>query len=86
MDSWGQPSAAWSEVATVWADIRHLSGSEAIKADAPVSSVKASIRIRARAGIDAGMRVVHGAEIYDIEAVLPGQTKEHVDLACVRTS
>lgn len=83
-DEIGQPIPAdWVDVVTVWADIRHQSGMEAVKADAPVSVVKASIRIRYREGINAGMRVLHGSTAYNITAVLPDVAKkEHVDLVC----
>lgn len=83
VDALGQPVETWSDVATVWANIRHPSGLSAIKADADVSIVKASIRIRYRTDIDAGMRVVHGARIYDIQAVLPDESeRQTVDLVC----
>jgi SPP1 family predicted phage head-tail adaptor len=82
-DEIGQPAQTWSDVATVWADIRHKSGSEAIKADQVTSTVQASIRIRYRTGINAGMRAVHGATVYDIKSVLPDErSREHVDLVC----
>ena len=81
VDELGQPIPGWTDVATVWASIRHLSGVESIKADAAVSTVKASIRIRWRTGLNAGMRVVHGAQVYSIEAVLPDAGgREFVDL------
>jgi SPP1 family predicted phage head-tail adaptor len=82
-DEIGQPVQTWSDVATVWADIRHLSGLEVVKADSPASVVKASIRIRYRTGINAGMRVLHGATAYNITAVLPDEAKkQYTDLAC----
>lgn len=75
---------AWENMTTkpIWANVKHLSGSESIKADADVSVVKASVRIRWRVGITAGMRVVYAGTVYDIEAVLPGATRQHIDLAC----
>lgn len=80
-DELGQPIPGWTDVALVWASIRHLSGVEAIKADATVSTVKASIRIRYRTGMNAGMRVVHGLRVYNVEAVLPDVGgREFVDL------
>lgn len=83
VDELGQPVESWSDLATVWASIRHLSGVEAIKADAVTSTVKASIRIRYRTGLNAGMRVVHGAQVYSIEAVMPDVGgREFVDLVC----
>lgn len=84
-DEWGTPipgPGAWTELAKVWADVKHASGLGAIKADADVSIVRASIRIRRRTEVDAGMRVLFGAAVYDIEAVLPGRTREYLDLAC----
>ena len=84
-DQWGTlvpGSEAWADVAKVWADVKHKSGLGTIKADAEVSIVRASIRIRRRAGLDAGMRVLFGSAVYNIEAVLPGPTREYVDLVC----
>lgn len=80
-DELGQPIPGWTDVATVWADIRMKSGLEAIKAGATVSVVQASIRVRYRAGITAGMRVVHNLQAFNITAVLPDVGgREYVDL------
>ena len=56
---------------------------EAIKADAQISTVRASIRVRYRSGLAAGMRVVHGSTAYAVRAVLPDEAdRQAVDLAC----
>jgi len=82
-DAAGQPAGTWQAVATVWADVRHLSGLETIKAGAESSAVKASIRIRNRSGLNAGMRVVHGGSIYNIKAVPPYvASRPFLDLVC----
>lgn len=82
-DELGQPIPGWTDVATVWGDIRMKSGLESIKAGAPVSVVAASIRIRYRAGVNAGMRVVHNLVAYDIKAVMPDVSgRVFLDLAC----
>lgn len=82
-DAAGQPATGWVDVATVWADVRHASGLETIKADAQTAMRKASIRIRYRAGMDPAMRVVHDGDVYEIKAVLPDRTgRAHIDLAC----
>jgi SPP1 family predicted phage head-tail adaptor len=82
-DGAGQPVANWTELAKVWADIKHPSGAEAIAADKVVSVVKASIKVRKRADVTAAMRVVHGATIYAIKAVLPDErSRQHMFLAC----
>ena len=83
VDDVGQRADSWSTVATVWADVRHKTGLEAIKAGSDVSTVSVSIRIRYRADIAAGMRVSHRSAVYDIEAVLPDARREFVDLACI---
>lgn len=87
-DELGQPLPDdWVPLATVWADIRHKSGLEAIKAGAPVSTVQASIRIRYRSDVTAGMRVVHNLVPYDIKAVMEDVAgREFVDLACEAVS
>ena len=87
-DASGQPDpSAWTDfLVDVRANILVQTGAEANRADAPVSTVKASIRIRysiGRLAITAGMRVVHGSTVWDILAVLPDQRgRQHIDLAC----
>lgn len=79
----GQPINTWEVVATVWASVRHASGLETIKADALTSVVKASIRIRFREDVSAGMRVALAGVFYDIRAVLPDLVgRQYVDLVC----
>ncbi|MEM5384142.1 phage head closure protein [Paraburkholderia phymatum] len=82
-DSEGQPESVWSDVATVWASIAHKSGLQTIRGDAEVSLVQASIRVRYRSDVAAGMRVVHGATTYQIRAVLPDErAREFTDFVC----
>ncbi|WP_322737052.1 phage head closure protein [Delftia tsuruhatensis] len=84
-DAWNTPlPEAWENISTgrIAANVLHKSGLGTIKADAEVSIVRASIRIRRRTGVDAGMRVLFDSSIYSIEAVLPGPTREYVDLVC----
>ncbi|USE81152.1 phage head closure protein [Cupriavidus gilardii] len=86
-DEAGQPISSWQTVATAWADVRHRSGMEAIRGDAPASVVQVSARlpypVMAEIQIDTGMRLLHEGERYDIQAVLPDrQKRQHVDLVC----
>ena len=81
-DETGQPLQTWVDVATVWADIRYPNGLETVKTDMPVGITRASIRIRYRAGLAPTLRALHGADIFDIKAVLPDRTNRHyLDLA-----
>ena len=82
-DAVGQPLAGWVTLAQVWADVRHGNGMEAVKAGAPVSEVKASIRIRRRTDVTSAMRVLVGATPYEIEAVIQDESRRvFTDLVC----
>lgn len=82
-DDWGGVIHAWVTHAELWANVRHLSGSQSIRADSPVSEVRASIRVRYRTDLDASMRVLVGGKAYTVEAVMPNlQSREHIDLVC----
>ena len=82
-NDWGEPLPDdWITVARIWGSVRHLNGSESIKAGANTSTVKASIRVRRRAAVTAGCRILHGEKVYDIEAVLPDSRRIYSDLIC----
>lgn len=72
LDEYGEPTGPniWVDVATVWSSIKHASGMETVKSGVDVSVVKASIRIRRRTDVTAGMRVLCDGKVYDIRAVL----------------
>lgn len=82
-DAAGQPLEAMVKVADVWANVRHKTGSEAIRADKETSIVQASIRIRRRTDLNAGMEVHMDSTVYKIRAILPDEeARERVDLVC----
>lgn len=81
VDDIGQPSTSWLTTATLWADVRYLTGLGALKAGADTSIGKCTIRLRHRA-ISAGQRIVYGNEVFEIESVLPDGKKSHVDALC----
>lgn len=82
-DDIGQPIASWATLATVWANVRHVSGMESIQGDADASSLKASVRIRLRRDVTNAMRVVIGSKTYEIRAVLPDEERlDYLDLSC----
>ena len=79
----GQPSNTWKDVATVAANIRYGSGSEAIRSGQVASLAKVSIRIRWRTDVNASMRVLCNGVAYNIVNVMPDmQRRVHVDLVC----
>lgn len=82
-DAAGQPqAAAWVDwPPKVWADIRFTGGLETIKAGAVTATAQASIRMRQRAGLNAGMRVLYEGVTYEVRAVLPDmKNRAFVDL------
>lgn len=82
----------WAPLATVWADVRMLTGKEALLADTDLGQATASIRINYRTDITNGMRAVllkfvDGQPVDDIVfnilAPLPNvASREYTDLAC----
>ena len=85
-DSWGSPVNVWENITAqrLAANVRHRSGMSTIKADADVSISRASIRIRRRTDVNAGMRVLFDGHVYEIDDVLPGESREYIDLVCRR--
>lgn len=74
----GAPTEVWENVikagdGKIWAGIRDLTGRQYMAAGGTQNSVQTEIEIRHRVGVIPAMRVVHGADIYDIEAVLDQQ-------------
>lgn len=85
IDSVGATVYDWVTLCCVWANIRHISGAEAIKADAVQSISKVSICIRSRTDIifTSAMRVLYKKNIYEIKSVLPDNyDKAYLYLIC----
>ena len=76
-DALGQPLEDWVYVAKLWANVRFLSGVEAIKSGAETATAKASVLIRRR-DVTTAHRLLIAGKPYDITAVLPAP--DHVDL------
>lgn len=82
-DAYGEPVHTWTDVATVWASIDDLTGRQYLAAQAAQNAVQTKITIRYRAGIVPAMRVLHGTDVFDIEAVL-GQDRVMLTLMCTK--
>lgn len=81
-DADGGVVTAWATLhSKVPAEIVPLSGREFMAAQAAQAGITARLTIRYMAGITPKMRVVHGSDIYNIEAVLPDPTlRRHLTL------
>lgn len=69
-DQIGQPIDAWVTLGECWAQVSPLQGREFIAAASFQSEVSAKIRMRYRPGITSAMRVIHGQDVYQINAVI----------------
>ena len=85
VDAIGQPLDTWVDVVSFWGHIKVTSGYEIAKSDAVTEVNRINIRSRfmVAAFANAGMRVLHGDMVYNIEAIQPDTAgREHVDLVC----
>jgi SPP1 family predicted phage head-tail adaptor len=64
----------------LWCSVVYPSGIEMAKAGSEASIVRASIRIRYRDGIDAGMHADVDGRLHEIEAVLPDAQRAFINL------
>jgi len=82
-DAYGGETITWVDLATVWAECLPLSGREFLAARAEVAESLLKIRIRWRADVSTGNRVVWDGRTYDIEAALDtGGRREELMLMC----
>ena len=75
VNDFGAPVTSWKNVATVWADIRPLSGREYFSAQQVQSEVTTQIWLRHLDGIKPTMRVKFGKRIFEILSVLNTQER-----------
>lgn len=82
-DGAGQRAKGWEVLRSLWANVKFQTGAEVMRADADVSIVKCSIRIRARRDVDASMGARYQGVDYDIKAVLPDSAdRDYMFLVC----
>ena len=86
-DESGAVKLDWFDYAQVWANVRHNSGAESIKAESVTSVVRASVRIYYRDDITNAMRLVINGADYSIVAVMPDLVgRVYLDLVCERVA
>lgn len=83
VDTFGQRSLTWVDVAPTWAEIAPLTGRELEAAQAIHSEVSHQVTIRYRPGVTAAMRAVYQGRFFQIQAVLDTDTRhEQMLLMC----
>lgn len=75
VNDYGASTQTWKRVATVWADVRPLSGREYFSAQQVQSEVTTQIWLRYLDGIMPTMRVKFGKRTLDIVSVLNTQER-----------
>ncbi len=87
LDEWGSPLPdSWMNITDQWlaANVQYRSGMSTIKTNVDVSEVRASICIRRRTDVDAGMRVLFNGQTFEIEVVLPSLNRASLYLVSKR--
>lgn len=84
VDSFGQQQTTWVDVASVWANIKPLTGTELVAASAVNNETTHQIVIRYRVGITAAMRATYGTRIFNIQTVIePEMAHVSLQLLCI---
>lgn len=82
-DRAGQPVESWPVLRATWANVKFQSGAGAMHANADLSIVKCSIRIRVCRDVDASMRARYQGVVYEIKAVRPdSDSRDFMFLVC----
>lgn len=86
-DETGQVIHEWRDLATVWAEIRAISGRELMASGALLSEATIRIWTRYRADITTANRIIYRlpnirGQIYGILAVIPDADHSRLELLC----
>lgn len=84
LDASGNTVEAWTDFASVWAEVAPLSAREFVAGQAVQSGVNTRVTIRYLAGVRANMRVVHDGRYFNIEGVLSDTAsgRDYLTLPC----
>jgi len=83
IDEYGDSTGTWSTTATLWADIRPVSGSERFSDQAIDAQVSHRIWMRYHASITTATRIKWGSRYFDINAVINHGERNHMmELHC----
>ncbi len=83
VDASGNPMTIYSSVAVVWASKRALRGSRKLIGSMEAYEADVMFRIRWRADVSAGWRLVHGSSTYEIKETEELGRHHLIDLACL---
>lgn len=79
----GERELTWTNVATVWAEARAVSGRERLLANTEVAITDYLVRMRFRSDVTPDHRLeLADGTLLDIENVIPDQKKTQLELMC----
>ncbi|EJD6418617.1 phage head closure protein [Citrobacter freundii] len=83
----GEPIKRWVDYATIWAEVKGISGRELLATGSLSSEATVRIWIRYRSDVKQGHRVKYlspavSGDIYGIEAALPDNNRTSLELLC----
>ncbi|CDG86910.1 phage head closure protein [Xenorhabdus bovienii] len=78
----GQRMEEWQDKATVWAEVKHISGRELLASGAALSEATVRIWLRYRIDVTSASRIVFKGQVYDIQAVIPDVKCTQLELLC----
>lgn len=84
LDGSGNTVEAWSDFASVYAEVAPLSAREFVAGQAVQSGVDTRITIRYLAGVRPTMRILHDGRLFNIQGVLSDTAsgREYLTLPC----
>lgn len=91
LDDYGQESSGWTDIATVWADVRPVGGREKMRAMAVESTLTHTVMVRYRTDllpvIDAdAWRIRYGSRVLQITAAMDmDDERKYIIFECTET-
>lgn len=76
----------WSTLATVWANVQPLKGSEMFEAQKVNASSTIKVTIRPRSDITSRMRIVYASRTYDIDYIPPYDARMPMEIIAHETT
>jgi SPP1 family predicted phage head-tail adaptor len=84
-DDFGQLIKKWVDIATLWAEVKAVTGKELMLSQQEMSSNTIRVYIRYRNDIDTSWRIkylIAGSQYLNIKAVLPDAKRTYLELLC----
>lgn len=82
-DGYGGIIETWQDVATVWAAVEPLRGSERYRAQQVQAELSHKVTMRYQAGVKPQMRLLHNGRVLNIEAVIDVEERHRwLELLC----